>query len=128
MNKNVLKSSIQTETMSKELHRYLFTVRQQFNSEPNIDSFYKLTSPSGMTGAQIKTMTVLKPGWEQDSLSSDSSAFKGMSLRLRFNSDMFQRVCLVKSISEITSDELDSHIQLKYKEQKLAEFLDESAV
>ena len=76
----------------------------------------------------MKVMSTLKPGWEMDSLKADTQALHGMSLRLRFNSDMFQKVCLVRSESEITAEELGMYIDMKYREQILTEFLEESSL
>jgi len=114
--------------MKAELHRYLFLVRQRFNTEPCVDSFYKLVSPGGMSSDEIKMMTVLKPNWEKESLDADTEVFKGMGLRLRFNADMFQKICLVKSEFEISDEELDMYIKMKYRDGELTEFLNESKI
>ncbi len=114
--------------MEQETHRYLFTVRQRFNSDPVVDSFYKLVSPSGMTSDEMKVMTTLKPGWEVKSLSADTTAMQGMSLRLRFNSDMFQKILLVRSESELDAETLTHYVSMKFRDGTLDEFLEESAV
>jgi len=115
-------------SMNKETHRYIFLVRQQFGKDPALDSFYKLVSPSGMTGDEIKMMTILKEDWEKESLKADTSAFSGMDLRLRFNSDMFQKVCMVKSTVDLSYDDIDMYIKSKHITGELMEFLEESAI
>jgi len=109
-------------------HRYLFTVRQQFGETPAIDSFYELTVPPGITGDQAQVMTKLNEEWCKEEMKNDTSALNGMQLRLRFNSDMYQKVCLVRTEFDITVEELDSIVAMKHNEGKLIEFLDKSAV
>jgi hypothetical protein len=108
--------------------RYLFTVRQQFGEPPRVDSFYELSMPAGITGEQAQVMTKLNKKWCKDEIAEDTQALHGMQLRLRFNSDMFQHVCLVRTHCEITCDELDNIITMKNVENKLIDFLDESAI
>ena len=114
--------------MSENEHRYLFTVRQQFGETPAVDSFYELQVPAGITGDQAKIMTKLNEKWCRDEIVEDTKALQGMSLRLRFNSDMYPKVCLVRTQCEITSENLDCIIQSKHDRGSLMEFLDESAV
>ena len=109
-------------------HRYLFTVRQQFGEEPRVDAFYELKVPAGVTGDQAKIMTKLDKRWCKEEIQKDTQALNGMQLRLRFNSDMFQHVCLVRTQHPITADDLDAIIQMKNTEGTLKEFLDESVV
>ena len=109
-------------------HRYLFTVRQQFGQPPAVDAFYELRMPAGITGDQAKVMTKLNKGWCKAEISEDTQSLSGMQLRLRFNSDMYPKVCLVRTYSEITHDDLNSIVQMKNTEGKLMEFLDESAI
>jgi len=109
-------------------HRYLFTVRQQFGETPAVDAFYELTVPPGITGDQAQVMTKLNEEWCKKEMKDDTSALSGMKIRLRFNSDMYQHVCLVRTQCEITAEDLDNIIQMKNVEGKLMEFLDESAV
>ena len=110
------------------MHRYIFLVRQRFGTVPAVDCFYKLVSPSGLSGNEMKVMSTLKPGWEAESLKADTTAMKGMNLRLRFNTDMYQKICLVRSKSEISAEELDAVIALKHNEGELIPFLEESAI
>ena len=93
-----------------------------------MDCFYKLVSPSGMSGDEMKMMTVLNPGWESQTIKEDTSALQGMTLRLRFNSDMFQKVCLVRTECELDIDELGMIINSKYKTKELEQFLNEASV
>jgi len=109
-------------------HRYLFTVRQQFGKTPAIDSFYELTVPPGITGDQAQVMIKLNATWCKNEMEKDTSALKGMQMRLRFNSDIYQHVCLVRTESSITAEDLDSIVAMKHDEGKLIEFLDKSAV
>jgi len=109
-------------------HRYLFTVRQRFGESPAVDSFYELTVPSGLTGDQAKIMKKLDESWCKKEISNDNSALQGMSMRLRFNSDMYPKVCLVRTTCEITSDELSIIIEGKHNDNELLAFLDESAI
>ena len=51
-----------------------------------------------------------------------------MTLRLRFNQDMYQRVCLVRTESPLRLDDLDALIQAKHREGELKEFLDEAGI
>jgi len=114
----------------KELNRYLFTVRQPFNESPHVDCFYKVASPSGMTSEQFKVMSTLKPGWESESLKADTNAMHGMEMRSRFNSDMYSKICLVRTDIgiDLTAEMLDDIIESKFKQNILGKFLDESAV
>ena len=114
--------------MESNKHRYLFTVRQRFNSDPVIDCFHKLVSPSGMNADEFKMMGMLKPGWEAESLKTDSSALSGMSLRLRFNGDLYQKVLLVRSESEMSAEDLEAYVVMKFKDGDLDKFLKESTI
>jgi hypothetical protein len=114
--------------MKDEQFRYLFTVRQSFNKDPKIDGFYQITSPSGMSGEEMQMMTVLSPNWKKGQISADTLALKCMTLRLRFNSDMFQKVCMVRATAEIALEDLESYIAMKYNDGDLDKFLNESAI
>jgi len=116
---------INNETLG---HRYLFTVRQGFGKKPVVDCFYEVKSPGGITGAELKTWQAINPDWEKESINSDSHALHGMELRLRFNSDMYQHVCLVKSAVEISGDDLELIIELKHSDDTLMEFLQEATI
>ena len=109
-------------------HRYLFTVRQRFGKTPVVDAFYKVQVPSGLTGDQAKLMTVLDDRFCKAEMAQDTSALNGMQTRLRFNPDMFQDVCLVRTKSEIDAETLESIIEMKHEENSLLDFLTESAV
>lgn len=115
-------------TAESEEHRYLFTVRQQFGETPKVDSFYELRVPSGITGDQAAIMKKLNKTWCQKEIAEDTSSLSGMQLRLRFNSDMYPKVCLVRTVCEIDVETLDSIVQMKNFEGKLMDFLDESAI
>ena len=119
---------VRKSNMEKEQHRFIFTVRQRFNSNPNVDCFYKLVSPSGMSGDEVKMMTVLKPGWESETLKADTHAMSGMTLRLRFNGDLYQKVLLVRSSVDLSADDLENYIVMKYKDGELDDFLKESTI
>ena len=106
-----------------ELHRYLFIVRLRYGEDPKVDSFYKLVSPSGLTGDQMKVMTTLKPDWEKESLKSDSTTLRSMDLRLRFNQDMYQHVLMVRSQVEMTAEDLEMYLIMKHKDGELIETL-----
>lgn len=109
-------------------HRYLFTVRQQFGKPPKVDSFYQLRVPSGITGDHAAVMKKLNKDWCQSEISEDTQSLNGMQMRLRFNSDMYQKVCLVRTHCEITAEDLDNIIAMKNGEGILIDFLDESAI
>ena len=111
-----------------EEHRYLFIVRQQFGEEPIIDSFYKLSMPAGITGDQAQVMTKLNDSWCKKEIAEDTQSLNGMQLRLRFNMDMYQKVCLVRSTTEIAAEDLEHIIQSKHERGTLMSFLDESAI
>jgi len=111
-----------------EEHRYLFTVRQQFGETPKVDSFYELKVPSGITGDQAAVMRKLNEGWCKTEINEDTQSLNGMQMRLRFNSDMYPKVCLVRTTCEINAEELDGIIAMKAGENKLIDFLDESAI
>ena len=114
--------------MDDEQHRYLFTVRQRFNKEPIIDCFYKLVTEDGLTNDQMKMWKTLDGDFQKKEIKEDTDAFSGMSLRLRFNSDMYQDVCLVRTYDEITAEVLESIIQDKYRTKDLETFLEKSKV
>lgn len=108
--------------------RYLFTVRQTFGEVPAIDSFYELKMPAGITGDQAKVMTKLNKGWCKDEIHNDTQALSGMQLRLRFNMDMFQHVCLVRTHTAINAKDLDRIVAEKHDRNTLMSFLEESAI
>jgi len=112
----------------KDEHRYLFTVRQQFGQPPAVDSFYELQVPSGITGSQAAIMKKLNEEWCKDEISEDTRTLHSMELRLRFNADMYPKVCLVRTTCDIDREELDGIIIMKNVEGKLMDFLDESAI
>lgn len=109
-------------------YRYLFTVRQEFGDEPSVDAFYEMQVPAGITGDHAKVMRRLKENWCDDEIRNDVRSLEGMRMRLRFNSDMYQHVCLVRTTSPITADDLDGIVKAKHTLGELKEFLDESAV
>ena len=108
--------------------RYLFTVRQTFGKAPAIDSFYELKMPAGITGDQAKVMMKLNKSWCKDEIHNDTRALSGMQLRLRFNSDMFQHVCLVRTYSPISIEDMDHIVAEKHNRDTLMDFLEESAI
>ncbi len=107
-------------------YRYLFLVRQRWNDIPRVDSFYELKVPANLTGDQLKIMTKLDENFCKEEFPQDTQALNGMLLRLRFNSDMFQNVCLIRSPCPITADDLDIIIKTKHHDKTLDKFLDES--
>jgi len=109
-------------------HRYLFTVRQRFNEMPKCDSFYELQVPAGLTSEQAQIFKRLNENFCRDEISADTTALNGMSMRVRFNPDMYQRVCLVRTTAEITAEDMDVIIEEKHREDALTTFLDESAI
>lgn len=109
-------------------HRYLFTVRQRFNEVPVVDTFYELRVPAGLTGDQAKVMKKLKEDFIKEEIAEDTSALHGMQMRLRFNSDMFQHVCLVRTASPITAEDLDRIVEMKHSTKELMAFLKESTI
>jgi hypothetical protein len=108
--------------------RYLFTVRQRFGETPVVDSFYRVRIPSGLTGEQAKTMIALKEDYLKEERSEDVNALNGMQLRLRFNQDMFQKVCMVSVNGEIDAEALDIIVAMKHKEGTLAKFLKDASL
>lgn len=109
-------------------HRYIFTVRQQFGEEPRLDSFYKLKIPDGITSSQVDMLRTLHPNWCRKEIEEDSSVYRGMEFRLRFNTDMYQRICLVKTNTELSAGELNTLLKQKHEEGTLREFLDKAAI
>jgi len=51
-----------------------------------------------------------------------------MQMRLRFNSDMFQHICLVRTVSPITAEDLDQIVEMKHSTKELMTFLKESTI
>lgn len=109
-------------------HRYLFTVRQAFGMEPEVDAFYEVRVPPNITSEQAKLMIKLDERWQKQEISEDTHALHGMQTRIRLNQDMFQKVCLVRTTIPITSEELNLILHQKYSEGILLEFLTESAI
>ncbi len=108
--------------------RYLFTVRQRFGEDPIIDTFYELQVPAGLTSDQAAIMTKLNSKFCKQEMSEDTQALNGMQMRLRFNADMFPKVCLVRTEISITAEELEAIVQMKNKENELISFLEKSAI
>ena len=115
--------------MSEE-HRYLFTVRQRFGEVPVVDTFYEITVPSGISGEQAKVMNTLSDGnFYKDEIKEDSSVMRGMTMRLRFNSDMYPHICLIRSDNyELTAEMLDDVVANKHETGTLMKFLKESEI
>lgn len=111
-----------------EEHRYLFTVRQRFDESPIVDAFYELTVPPGVTTAHAEVMVKLNENWCAVEMKADTAALNGMQLRLRFNSDMYNNVCMVRTQSEITAETLNDIIAMKSADGALMEFLNDSAI
>lgn len=109
-------------------HRYLFTVRQGFGLDPCVDTFYELQVPTGITGDQAMVMSKLNPSFCKEEIAADTQALNGMQLRLRFNQDMFQRVCLVRTCTPISAELLDDIVANKHRDGRLVSFLEESAI
>jgi hypothetical protein len=115
-----------------EEYRYLFLVRMPGNGfdhePPHVDSFYQVTVPPGISGDQAKVMTVLNPDFCKKERNADGHALKGMTLRLRFNQDMYQSVCMVRTEFPITAEDLDAVVAAKYEDRTLKEWLDSAAI
>ncbi len=110
------------------VNRYLFLIRQKFGGDPYVDSFFKVRTPDGLNSEQMKVMTKLKEDFCSDELKADSAAYQGMELRLRFNTDFYQHICLIRSEVEITAEDLDMIVTERHRIGKLTEFLDESKI
>ena len=107
--------------------RYAFLVRQQFAKEPHIDAFYKLKIPD-MSWGQIKAWNKLSGDAYANEIKQDVDSIRGMEMRYRYNSDMFQGVCLVRLEGDLTVDDLDTIIKMKFRDGELTEFLEEAKV
>jgi len=80
------------------------------------------------TGDQAKIMKKLKEDFIKEEIAEDTSALHGMQMRLRFNSDMFQHICLVRTVSPITAEDLDEIVAMKHSTKELMDFLNESTI
>ena len=118
----------------EEEYRYIFLLRNgsgawdRNGNSPTVDSFYQLTVPPGITGDQARVMVRLNPEFCQEEIARDGHAMKGMSLRMRFNQDMYQKVLLVKTTTPITAEDLDKIIEYKYNAGTLTEFLKDASI
>jgi len=110
------------------LNRYVFTVRQRFGEDAQVDCFYKIQTECGLDADMIKVMQALQPEWEKEAITEDTNAITGMRMRLRFNGDMFAKVCLVKTESELTAEELNMLLTSYQHANTLMPFLEESAI
>lgn len=108
--------------------RYMFTVRQPFGQEPCLDGFYEVQSPEGMTNSEVEMWRTIVPGWKDEEIKQDSQTYHHLGLRLRFNSDMFQNVCLVKSDIALDREMLEAVVVSKYIDGTLMDFLKKSAI
>lgn len=108
--------------------RYAFTVSQDFGQEPALDTFMELKTPDGLSKDHVDIMTGLHRSWMKDEIDHDLRGIYGMEMRLRFNSNMYQRVCIVKTNVPISRDELNRVILARHRIGKLKEFLDEAAI
>jgi hypothetical protein len=113
---------------NEDEYRYLFLVRQRFGTEPFVDSFYQLTVPPGITKDQARVMGVLNPEFCKEELANDGRAMKGMELRMRFNTDIYQNICLVRTAVPITAEMLDLIILEKHRNGTLDRFLNEAKI
>jgi len=115
-------------------HKYLYTVRQSFGEAPHLDCFYKMQVPKGITSSHIAEMNALmqtednKFPFLEEEIRSDSHTYNNMKLRIQFNGDMFQRICLVKSDSEIDADTFESLLTMYHNDNTLVSYLNKSAV
>jgi hypothetical protein len=108
-------------------HRYIFLVRLKYGEEPALDSYYELKSPA-MDKDQANIMTTLDPEYFKDEIAEDAQTFSAMTFRIRANMDIFQHVCLIRTTSEVSRDDLQVYLVSKHNTGELLEFLDESAV
>jgi len=109
-------------------YRYLFTVRQEFCCEPEVDTFHMIRVPVGITQEQADIMLKLNEDFCKEEMAADTLALKGMRLRLRFNTNMYQSVCIVNTTIEISTEDLNTILKQKFKDKKLPAFLKESAL
>lgn len=108
--------------------RYIFLVRQTFGDEPQVDAFYQVQSTDygEMTPDQVKIMETL--GAKYEIAKSDRRAITGMQMRYRFNQDMFQGICMVRTDGELSRDVLNVFIKGKHATGELKDWLEESKI
>jgi len=95
----------------KQNNRYMFTVRQRFQKEPTVDCFYEMKTPLGFTSDKAVMMEKLGSSVMMKIVKGDASAYQGMSMRLRFNQDCFQQVCMVNSEGAMDAEMLEDVIR-----------------
>jgi len=109
------------------MNRYAFTLRQQFGEEPIVDSFYKLTVPD-MDFSQLRVWNTLNPDFATKEMHKDSQTLHGMGLRLRFNSDMYPKICMVRYDGDLEADDLEMIVRQKHRENELKEWLKDAEI
>ncbi len=109
-------------------HRYIFLVRQNFDVPPHVDSYYKLKTPDGINSDQFQFIKKIKDGFLEQEIQSDGEKLRLFTLRMRFNQDIYQHICLVKSSVPLTIEELNNIIESKYNDNTLDEFLKNASI
>jgi len=112
------------------MHRYIFTVRQRFGEVPVVDTWYEVTVPAGISGDDAKIMNTLSDGnFYKKEIKQDSDAMRGMGIRLRMNSDMYPKICLIRSDDyELTAEMLDDVVANKHQTGDLMKFLKDAEI
>jgi hypothetical protein len=113
-----------------KLFRYLFTVRQHaLESEVTLDTFFPLTFPVQFMDADIMAaQEELLGNPLKEEMKEVGAYFQTTSMRLRFNGDMYPRICMVKSEVEIDREGLEAILQLHYDRGTIKQFLKDAEV
>lgn len=109
-------------------YQYLFLVRQQFNEIPHLDSFMEVATPSGLDVDHVKFIQKLNPEYCHNEMKQDANTLHYMLTRIQHNTDMFPHVCMVRTQSPITADELNAYINQQYNAKTLDDFLNSAKI
>jgi hypothetical protein len=114
------------------MKQYIFTVRRNaWESGTEIDSFYEVPLDASMYDADIlSAQEELLGNPLQPELKDLSQALFAMRLRMRFNPDFYQHLCVVKVDDGLDLDRegLQCLIDTKEKQGILESFLKEAAI
>ena len=103
---------------------YIFTLRREFSdnlksAELTVDSFIELPVQSEIMYAQLTEDTTLAK--------TLNSTLHAINLRLRFNSDIIQKILRVNCDFDLNSVELEEHIN-RLPENELMDFINNATI
>ena len=116
------------------MNRYLFTCRMNgFDADTeeavSVDAFYKVPLRTEQLDYEVcKAQEELLGNPWHDEIQALGSTMNAMRLRLRFNQDMFQGICMIKTDQELDIDDMECLLRAHSRRGTLNNFLKEAKV